>query len=269
MKTTNRASLIAVTAIIVLASVLAGYGLRPTLERPITAPAEPAQPVAFSPAGTPATAVQPLAPGVGLRVVKPLIPGYRYDLVDPVVAEADRIGLPRRLVLALAHQEGGVRGEYDRYIGDLDLDSRGSCGPFQIYIAVHGGQCSDWYEPVRAMRLMAERWLGNYYAAGGFLAWERDPVVFIAYWAPRAQGSIEWTPAIARATLAEADRSLAGWEAETLARRGRTPVSADYHIIADGLDEAARLGTEAAVRAAWQASCLRRTGRGELCTVGP
>lgn len=145
-------------------------------------------------------------------------------------------------------QEGGLACPPECPTGDLDLDSRGSCGTFQVYIAAHGRDCAYWQEPVNAMREMAARWRWAYgLCNGGFLD---DPHGCLILSVPQAQGSIGWTQAIASAAFRVA---LIAYVDLLQSRGASVPpdLAGALNVAAQGLDDIA-------LRAAVQAAQLRQ-----------
>lgn len=179
--------------------------------------------------------------------------GWRYEVVDAISTEADRIGLPPLLVLALGAQEGGLSCPPVCPTGDLDLDPRGSIGTFQIYCVVHppppGQGCEYWRDPLAAMREMTPRWLYYFNQRGGWSAWLADNYQFIAAWAPDAQGSIGWTATIARANVAQGQIAYIGYLQARIDRAERRPAGGDdgrVIVLRDGLTATA-LGLDARI----------------------
>jgi hypothetical protein len=175
---------------------------------------------------------------------------YRLDVVGTIADEADRLGLPPLWVLAMGAQEGGLACPPDCPTGDLNLDSRGSCGTFQIFIAAHGRDCAFWQNPVNAMREMAARWRWAYSLCNG--AFLDDPHGCLIQSIPQAQGSIGWTQAIASGAFRVA---LIAYIDLLQSRGAVVPVdlAGALNVAAQGLDDIA-------LRAAVQAEQLRKAG---------
>lgn len=166
------------------------------------------------------------------------------DVVAEVVQEAERIGLPPPLLLAIAYQEGGlVRALWPSLIGDNGT----SCGPFQIHVPVHGGPCERWFSVPASVRQMEGRWIREFGAAGGWSAWLTDPVGFLVRAAPRMQGSIAWSSDIARTNLSLALRSYNTYIYERSCDRAQSmhALVRDQRAVARGLDDDKWLATAA------------------------
>ncbi len=216
-----------------------------------TATATPAPPIATEPPGLPPKAHPPRTGAPGK--VAPTFTAYNLAVVGAIADEADREGLPPLWVLSMGAQEGGLACPPTCPTGDLDLDSRGSCGTFQIYIAAHGGDCAYWQNPINAMREMAARWKWAYSLCnGGFLD---DPHGCLITSVPQAQGSIGWTQAIASGAFRVA---LVAY-VDLLQSRGSV-VPAD---MAGALTVAAQGLDDIALRAAVQADALRKAAGGQ------
>ncbi|MGE0371938.1 MAG: hypothetical protein AB7Q01_08630 [Gammaproteobacteria bacterium] len=161
---------------------------------------------------------------------------FDADVVAQIVANAERLGLPPRLLLALAAHEGGlVRALWPSAIGDRDLDWRGSCGPFQIYVAVHGQYCEYWMDADRSVRQMEDRWLWAFDVTGGWPAWNADNNAFLRGFAPRAQGSINWTYQHAVDALWVADRAFAAYSPVPACRTEQLAASLDESAFLAGV----------------------------------
>lgn len=229
---------------------------RPHGSRPATTPPSPAQPFAVPPSaggrtttpsatpipadtlpGKPAHPQRPEPVGQG-GPVAPVFQVYDLRIVAAVAEFADANGLPPQWLLAMGAHEGGLGcwpaiGALACPTGDLNLDPRGSCGTFQIYVAVHGRDCAYWQDPSNAMPLMVARWRGAFVAAGGWNVWLQDPHNFLRVSIPPAQGSIAWTQTMAQ------DAYRVAWVAyiDLLQARARqqTPVTVYDRTLVDAL----------------------------------
>lgn len=180
--------------------------------------------------------------------------GWDADTLGEIELVAKELGIPRRVLLALALQEGGAKYPY------VDNVAEKSYGPFQIYTVVHGGDKAKWIgangrEAVRnAATLMGWRWVKYWDQA----AYERNDVQALYEWEPKAQGSIQvpWASAVANLQLAdeywkqydaqvnpvnphaecEARLQAAVIEARKLVYREVVPL---FRLKADGLDDLA------------------------------
>jgi hypothetical protein len=221
---TQRAIVWAVVAVCVVGCAFAlGRCTAPSRDRALPPPAHP--PRAVVPAET--------------AKWEAAIPGWDYDIVAAVVAEADRMGLPPLLLLAVAHQEGGLKRPFP--VGDVAIG--GSYGPFQIYCPVHPpptGDCRYWEDPVAAMREMEARWRAVFTDLGGWRAWMWDHVGFLMRFAPRAQGSVAWDEATARTNLGLAEGTYVFFlkgEADRREREATARLVGSLAVAADGLDD--------------------------------
>lgn len=195
--------------------------------------AQPAEPPGLPAAAHPRRVALP-------SKVAPTIIGWDYTTVDTISREADRVGLPPLLILSLAVQEGGLRPPFPT--GDLDLDSRGSCGFAQIYVVVHGHDCAYWQDPLNDMREMESRWLFYFNAYGGWDAWSNDQYTFLQNAIPSMQGSISWSYSLARANYWQAQVAYIGYYQQRVQKAETslgvpTDPSVALSIVADGLGD--------------------------------
>lgn len=135
---------------------------------------------------------------------------YDLDVVGEVVDNCERLGLPPTLCLGVVFQEGGlVRSLWPSAIGD----GGESCGPLQIN-KIHwtdDKQCSYWFDVTRSFDLMGSRWQWAFDRQGGWGYWQTDPVNFLRWFAPDAQGSIGWSYNLALTNLTLADGAYADY----------------------------------------------------------
>lgn len=201
----------------------------------------------------------------------PTFAGWHYETVDQVVTESHRLGLPPLLILAMAHQEGGLVPDlWPVRIGDGGK----SCGAFQIYTTVHGGPCEKWFDVTVAMRHMGDRWIYWFHQYGGAAAFEADMYAFAAAAIPRMQGSISWSGGVARANVAEALRTYTGYLQEHERRSLERLVQEQPQPLPESEAEA-RLRLELAGIAdaagddALRAAIREQRARAELEALGP
>lgn len=113
--------------------------------------------------------------------------GYPAALIDVIVREAERIGLPPLLLIALGMGESSLDPEA---VGDGGQ----SFGVFQIHVPAHGGPPGRWTGIAgtkAAMELMGPRWRNAWVLSGGGDKWGRDASLFLWLFWPAAQGSIQ------------------------------------------------------------------------------
>lgn len=180
-------------------------------------------------------------------MVAPII-STRYDLdvVAEVVTECERLEIAPAVCLGTISQEGGlVRAGWPRLIGDLDLDSRGSCGPLQIYIKVHGRTCDYWFDVGRSFAQMGPRWKWAWKELGGGPAFAADPVGFLQRFAPLAQGSIAWSRELTYPNLTLALKAYAqhldGGSSRCAVADALRKLAMDQQMVAGWADESAWL----------------------------
>lgn len=126
--------------------------------------------------------------------------GYPAALIDVIVREAERIGLPPLLLIALGMGESSLDPEA---MGDGGQ----SFGVFQIHVPVHGGPPGRWTGipgTKAAMELMAPRWRNAWAQSGGGDKWGRDASLFLWLFWPVAQGSIQASLMRCREVMADA-----------------------------------------------------------------
>lgn len=138
---------------------------------------------------------------------------YPREVVKSIIEWADQNGLPPVNQLATALQESG--GKLNPYaMGDWDGRQYTSFGIYQIHTPVHGGPPEKWMGVDglwRSMEQMRSRWQQTFHDCGGWDAIIDDIVDFQMRWAPRAQGSIEWSRQLAARRIGEALRIYILW----------------------------------------------------------
>lgn len=135
--------------------------------------------------------------------------GYPAALIDVIVREAERIGLPPLLLLALGLGESSLDPEA---VGDNGQ----SFGVFQIHVPVHGGPPGRWTGipgTKAAMELMAPRWRNAWATSGGSDKWGRDASLFLWLFWPVAQGAIQASLMRCREVMANARPVWAAYQA--------------------------------------------------------